>query len=122
MSDAPMDPRNLLPLPPSEFRILLALLEAPAHGYGIMQEVKRRSDGQVQLGPGTLYGAVRRMLERGLIVESDDGPDPDPADRRRRYYAITEFGRAVAQAEARRMLDLLGIAGEHALLPELGQG
>ena len=122
MNEPPTDPRTLLPLPPSEFRILLALLDAPAHGYGIMQEVTRRSDGAVHLGPGTLYGAIRRMLERGLIQESPDGPAPDPNDRRRRYYAITPFGRSVAQAEARRMLDLLGIAGEHALLPELGRG
>ena len=81
MSDTTSDPTPFLPLPPSEFRILLALLDAPVHGYGIMQEVKRRSDGAVQLGPGTLYGAIRRMLERELIVESPDGPAPDPNDR-----------------------------------------
>jgi DNA-binding PadR family transcriptional regulator len=122
MPDAKPDSGSLLPLPPSEFRILLALLDAPVHGYGIMQEVKRRSGGQIQLGPGTLYGAVRRMLGRGLIQEADDALVPDGGDRRRKYYAITPFGRDVAKAEARRMLELLGIAGEHALLPELGRG
>lgn len=122
MTPTPQDPTELLPLPPSEFRILLALLQAPAHGYAIMQEVEQRSHGEVRLGPGTLYGAIRRMLKRGLIEETSEGPEPDPNDRRRRYYAITLFGKDVARAEARRMLDLLGIAGEHALLPELGRG
>ena len=119
MSNATPDPGPLLPLPPSEFRILLALLDAPAHGYGIMQEVERRSGGEALLGPGTLYGAVKRMLERGLIVEAPTPEGAEPGSGRRRYYAITDFGRTVAQAEARRMLELLGIAGERALLPEL---
>jgi len=113
------DPSEFLPLPPSEFRILLALVDAPAHGYGIMREVERRSSGQVVIGPGTLYGAVRRMLGRDLIEETTDRPPEDGDDPRRRYYAITPLVRAVAQAEARRMLELLGLAGELALLPEL---
>jgi len=113
------DPSDFLPLPSSEFRILLALVDGPAHGYGIMREVEHRSDGQVVIGPGTLYGAIRRMLGRGLIDETADRPGSEADDPRRRYYAITPLGRSVAQAEARRMMDLLGLAGEVELLPEL---
>jgi len=103
-------PAELLPLPVSEFQILLALADAERHGYGIRQEVASRTDDEVQLGPGTLYGSIKRMLASGLIEESDERPDPEFDDERRRYYRITAFGRAVATAEARRLERLVAQA------------
>ena len=110
------DPSPLLPLPTSEFQILLALADEERHGYGIMREVAERTGGDVQLGPGTLYGSVKRMVSRGLIEETDERADPDLDDERRRYYRITSFGRRVVVAEARRMERLVGIARAKRLL------
>jgi DNA-binding PadR family transcriptional regulator len=109
----PAPPRSAsacLPLPPTDFQILLALGDAERHGYGIKQEVAGRTDDEVQLGPGTLYGAIKRMLATGMIEESDERPDPGLDDERRRYYRITPFGRQVAAAEARRMERLVAQA------------
>src|SRR6187551_1989778 len=97
------DPQTLLPLPVSEFQILLALADEERHGYAIMREVATRTDGDVQLGPGTLYGAIKRMVSSRLIEESDERPDPDLDDERRRYYRLTALGRSVAAAEVRRL-------------------
>jgi|SRR5687768_12171139 len=110
------DPSSLLPLPVSEFQILLALADEERHGYGIMREVSERTSGEVQLGPGTLYGSIKRMVARGLIEESDERPDPELDDERRRYYRITSLGRRVVVAEARRMERLVGIARAKRLL------
>jgi DNA-binding PadR family transcriptional regulator len=107
---------ELLPLPVSEFQILLALGDAERHGYGIRQEVAGRTGDEVQLGPGTLYGSIKRMLAAGLIEESDERPDPDFDDERRRYYRITAFGLEVAAAEARRMERLVAQARQKRLL------
>jgi DNA-binding PadR family transcriptional regulator len=96
-------PESLLPLTPATFHILLALVDAERHGYGIMQEVAGRSEGAVRLGPGTLYGSLKRLLEGGLIEERGERPDPVLGDERRRYYRIREYGLAVARAEARRL-------------------
>jgi len=104
------DPASLLPLPVSEFQILLALTDEERHGYGIKREVADRTGGDVQLGPGTLYGSIKRMVASGLIEESDERPDPEMDDERRRYYRITSLGKRVAIAEARRMERLVGIA------------
>jgi len=104
------DPTSLLPLPVSEFQILLALTDEERHGYGIKREVADRTGGDVQLGPGTLYGSIKRMVASGLIEESDERPDPDMDDERRRYYRVTPLGKRVAVAEARRMERLVGIA------------
>jgi DNA-binding PadR family transcriptional regulator len=105
------EPESLLPLPPSEFEILIAVADRARHGYAIMKEVARRSDGAVRLGPGTLYGAIKRMLASGLVEESDERPsDGTAADERRRYYRITVLGRRVAAAEARRMEQLVSAA------------
>src|SRR4051812_31777736 len=116
MKSRPIDPQTLLPLPVSEFQILLALADEERHGYAIMREVAVRTDGDVQLGPGTLYGAVKRMVASRLIEESDERPDPDIDDERRRYYRITALGRKAAIAEARRMERLVGIARAKRLL------
>ena len=106
----------VVPLPVSEFQILLALADEERHGYAIMREVAERTDGEVQIGPGTLYGSVKRMLAAGLIEESDERPDPGLDDERRRYYRITALGRKTAVAEARRMERLVGIARAKRLL------
>ena len=99
------------PLNHSEFQILLALADAPRHGYGIMQEVRKRSEGKVRLGPGTLYGAIKRMLAARLIEESDQRPASEPDDQRRRcYYRLTRLGRKVAVEEARRLAALVHVA------------
>jgi DNA-binding PadR family transcriptional regulator len=110
------DPDELLPLTPSVFHILLALAEGDRHGYGIMQEVENRTQKQVRLGPGTLYGSIKRMLADGLIEESDERADPRLDNERRRYYRLTRFGRRVAIAEAQRLEGLVGAAREKRLL------
>src|SRR5919199_455171 len=109
-------PRDLLPLTPAVLHILLALADEERHGYGIMKEVEGRSGGEMRLGPGTLYGAIKRMLADGLIEESDERPDPALDDQRRRYYRITEFGRRVAGAEAERLSGLVETARARNLL------
>ncbi len=101
------DPDSLLPLSAATFHILLALVDAERHGYAIMQEVAERTDGAVKLGPGTLYGSLKRLLEQGLVEESGERADPALDDERRRYYRITRFGVAVARAEARRLEKLV---------------
>lgn len=108
------DPRGLLPLTPAVLQILLSLADEERHGYGIMREVEDR--GGVRLGPGTLYGSIKRMLVGGLIEESDERPDPELDDSRRRYYRITDFGRRVAGAEAARLESLVRSAREKKLL------
>ena len=99
----PPSPRELLPLTPPVFHILLALADEECHGYGIMQDVARQTDGALQLGPGTLYGCLKRMLAAGLVEESDERPDPALDDERRRYYRMTALGRHAVRAEAQRL-------------------
>ena len=99
----------------TEFHILLALAGGERHGYGVMQEVERRSGGAVKLGPGTLYGAVKRMLKAGWIEEraaDDVGDDP----RRRCYYRLTAAGGRVASNMARHLADLVSVAAERGLV------
>ncbi len=110
------DPRGLLPLTPGVLHILLSLADEERHGYGIMREVEDRTGGEVRMGPGTLYGSIKRMLADGLIEESDERPDPELDDSRRRYYRITDFGRRVAGAEAARLESLVRSAREKKLL------
>lgn len=107
-----------LPLPPPVFHMLLALCEGERHGYALKREILRRTDGKLNLGAGALYGSISRMLERGLIEESESRPDLHLDDERRRYYRITPLGRRVAQAEALRMRDLVQLAKECLGLPE----
>ena len=110
------DPEKLLPLTPPVFHILLALADAERHGYGIIKEVEARTGGKVRLGPGTLYGSIKRMLDERLIEESDARPDPALDDERRRYYRLTDFGRRVAAAEAERLSALVAAARAKQLL------
>jgi DNA-binding PadR family transcriptional regulator len=109
---------SLLPLPPANFHILVALADDELHGYAILQDVARRTGGAVQLGAGTLYRAIHRMLESGLVVESSERPDPALDDERRRYYRITPLGAAVVRAEAARLAALVGLARAKGLVPE----
>lgn len=104
------DPAPFLPLTPAMFQVLVALADGEKHGYAVIKEVARRTDGQVRLRAGTLYTVIRRFVDDGLIAESDTRPDPALDDERRRYYRLTERGRAVAVAEARRMADTLAQA------------
>jgi DNA-binding PadR family transcriptional regulator len=103
-------PEELLPLTPAVFHILLALADRERHGYGIMQEIAARTDGAMRMGPGTLYGSIKRMLADGLIEASDERPDPELDDERRRYYRLTNFGLRVARLEARRLEQVVRIA------------
>ena len=94
--------------------ILVSLVEGPKHGYAITDDIELITG--VRFGPGTLYGSIKRMVARGLIEESDERPDPELDDERRRYYRITSLGRRVVVAEARRMERLVGIARAKRLL------
>src|SRR5215470_2729701 len=103
-------PEELLPLSPPVFHILVALADGEAHGYAIMRDVAERSEGSVRLGAGTLYGAISRLLDDGLIEESQERPDPEMDDTRRRYYRLTDLGSRVLVGETRRLSDLLRAA------------
>lgn len=96
-------PDDYLPLTPVAFEILLAVAEGERHGYGIMQDIELSTDGRMRLNPGTLYRAVGRLVDAGLLTENDARPAPDLDDARRRYYAATALGLRVAEAEANRL-------------------
>jgi len=101
---------EFLPLTSTVFHILLSLADQERHGYGIMQEVEAMTRGQIRMGPGTLYGAIKRMLSANLIVESDERPNPGYDDERRRYYRLTALGQQVLGAEAQRLSHLVNVA------------
>jgi DNA-binding PadR family transcriptional regulator len=103
-------PDSLLPLPTATFHILMAVAEDDRHGYAIIQDVAARTGGALKLSAGTLYRSIQRMLEQGLLVETNERPDPELDDERRRYYSITPFGRAVAMAETGRLTQLVKLA------------
>jgi DNA-binding PadR family transcriptional regulator len=103
-------PQEMLPLTPPVFHILLSLAGEERHGYGIMQDVSRQTEGALQLGPGTLYGCLKRMLAAGLVEESEERPDPELDDERRRYYRMTAFGSKVVRAEAQRLAGAVTVA------------
>ena len=99
-----------LPLTPAMFHVLLTLADEEMHGYAILKEVERRTEGKVRLSAGTLYGIIRRLNEEGWIVESNKRPTAGLDDERLRYYRLTELGRHVAVGEARRLEELLEMA------------
>lgn len=105
------------PLQPAAFHILLALARGERHGYALMGDVEALSEGAIRLGPGTLYGSIKRLLADGLIAETDNRPDPALDDQRRRYYELTAAGRKVLSAEATRLARLAAIAAERNLVP-----
>jgi DNA-binding PadR family transcriptional regulator len=113
---------DFLPLRPVEFEVLLVLAEGDSHGYAIMNEAERRYDGARRIETGTLYRALRRLVAAGLIEPSDRRAAPEVDDERRRYFAITPFGRVVASAEARRLRAQVETARARALLSGAGGG
>lgn len=118
MADTATRPEDMLPLTATVFHILLALADGEKHGYSIMQEVIRMTDGAIQMGPGTLYGAIKRMIEAGMIEEADERPDPAMDDERRRYYRLTVFGERITRAEIDRLTALLNVARSKRLTGE----
>jgi DNA-binding PadR family transcriptional regulator len=107
----------LLPLPPAAFHILMAVADEDRHGYAIIQDVAERTGGELKLSPGTLYRSIQRMLEQGLLIETQERPAPELDDERRRYYRITPFGKSVARAEARRLMQLVRLARSSGFAP-----
>lgn len=105
------------PLTPAVLHILLALSARDRHGYGIMKQVEADSQGKVKMGPGTLYGSLGRMVEAGLIRESDRKVDPEIDDQRRVYYRITGLGQKALAAELERYREVVAVAGQRRLSP-----
>ena len=111
---------RLLPLTPLSLAILLGLAEGARHGYAIMREVERQTDGRLTPGAGSLYAALQRLQDDGLIAAAPAAAgDADPASARRRYYVLEERGRAVARAELLRMARVLQLGHDRRLVPEL---
>jgi DNA-binding PadR family transcriptional regulator len=104
-----MDADSFVPLKSQWFHIMLSLAGEEQHGYGIMQEVLERTAGKVRLWPATLYGSLKRLIEAELIEESDERPEPELDDARRRYYRLTALGRCVLNAECERLQELVRI-------------
>lgn len=111
-------PESLLPLPAATFEILLALAGDEMHGYAIMKDVADRSGGATKIGAGTLYGTLKRLLAAGIVGETERH-DADAGDERRRYYRLTDYGVAVAKAEARRLGDVVRDAQRKRLVGRL---
>ena len=109
-------PESQLPLTAATFHILMALVPGERHGYAIMQDVEESTGGAVRLGPGTLYGSLKRLLEDGIVDECGERADPAMGDERRRYYRITKYGLSVARAEARRMESVVRTARQKKLI------
>jgi DNA-binding PadR family transcriptional regulator len=120
MTDKQIDAESYLPLTAPVFHVLLALADEAKHGYAILKEVEERTNGKVQLSSGTLYAIIKRLLNDGLIDEIEDRRAQ--ADERRRYYRLTRLGRRVAEAEARRMENLVRTAQEKRLVPKIRWG
>ncbi|MGE3311111.1 MAG: PadR family transcriptional regulator [Limisphaerales bacterium] len=110
------DPDSSLPLTSAVFHVLLALADGELHGYAIMLAVRETTEGRISMGPGTLYGTIKRLLESQWIEESESRPDPDLDDERRRYYRLTGLGRSVVAAESRRYAGLVRVAQAKGLL------
>lgn len=113
-----IQPEPPRPLPVAVFHILVSVADRERHGYAIMQDVAARTDGNLRLSPGTLYGSIKRLLGEGLIEEIGDRPDPEDDDTRRRYYRITPRGRKVAIEESTRLAKLLRQARATGLAPK----
>jgi DNA-binding PadR family transcriptional regulator len=114
--------RKAKPLTPAVLHILLALSTRERHGYGIMKQVAADSQGKVNMGPGTLYGSLGRMIDAGLIRESDKKVDPSMDDERRVYYKITGLGRKALAAELERYREVVAVAKSKTLSPKNAYG
>ena len=109
-ANRPRDPRTFLPLTPRVYHVLLALAEAPLHGYGVILAVQELTEGVIVMRTGTLYILLRRLLDQRLIEQADERPGPDEDDERRRYYRLTDLGRAVVEAESIRLQSVVAAA------------
>jgi DNA-binding PadR family transcriptional regulator len=116
MATTKTEPGEMPPLTPAVFHVLLALADGERHGYAIMQEVAESTGGGIKMGPGTLYGTIKRLLEARMIEESDQRPDPDLDDERRRYYRLTALGQRAVRAEALRYADIVAVARRKRLI------
>jgi DNA-binding PadR family transcriptional regulator len=112
------DTLAFLPLTPTGLQILLALADGERHGYAIMQEIHEQTDGRLRVGPGSLYGTIKRLLAAALIAETAERPDPSLNDERRRYYQITELGRKVLGAEIRNLAQVVELARTKRVYPQ----
>jgi DNA-binding PadR family transcriptional regulator len=110
MSETAKEPGSSMPLTPAVFNILLALSDGEKHGYGIMLEVEANTKSLIPMGPGTLYGSIKRMLKAGLIEEGGERTDPQLDDQRRKYYRLTGEGRRAVRSEVERMTSQLELA------------
>lgn len=110
------NPEELIPLTPAVFNILLALADGEKHGYGIMLEVESNTNGQITMGPGTLYGSIKRMLKSSLIEECDERPDERMDDQRRKYYKLSGLGQRTLRLEAERLASQVQVARAKNLL------
>lgn len=110
--------KHAAPLTPAVLHILLALSTQERHGYGIMKQVQAESKGKVKMGPGTLYGSLNRMIEAGLVRESDKKIDPEMDDERRVYYRITAVGQRALRAELDRYREVMAVAAQKRLPAE----
>jgi len=104
------DPEDYRPLAPATLHILLALAAEDLHGYGIMQEVSRQSEGRYKIGPGTLYDNLQRLTAQGIVAEIGSGPE---GDSRRRYYRLSSLGRGILRAEVNRLKAVIVQARRH---------
>jgi DNA-binding PadR family transcriptional regulator len=116
----PKEKNTNVPVSPAVYQILMALADGEKHGYAIMKDVERQTNGVIRMGPGTLYGSIKRMLAAGLIEESGERPDPEMDDERRRYYRLSGVGRSVAVAESQRLAQAVRMARLKHILPSLG--
>ena len=104
------------PLTPAVFHILLALADGEKHGYSIMKDVEKQTEGRLKMGPGTLYGSIKRMLTAGFIEEADERPDPALDDERRRYYRLSDLGQKVLSTESQRLEQAVKVARQKQVL------
>jgi DNA-binding PadR family transcriptional regulator len=116
MATMQTEPGEMAPLTPAVFHVLLALADSERHGYAIMQEVAESTGGRIKMGPGTLYGTIKRLLEARMIEESDERPDPELDDERRRYYRLTALGQRAVRAEALRYAEMAEVARRKRLI------
>jgi len=117
----PDDLQHLLPLTPAVFFILFALADGEKHGYAIMQSVSRITDNQFRMGPGTLYTTIQRLLDLGLIKETESAGDQSDHQKRRRCYKLTRTGRAVFAADLSRMESVVRLARDKKLVPKTSE-
>jgi DNA-binding PadR family transcriptional regulator len=119
--DLPDEVMRLMPLTPAVFFILFALADGEKHGYAIMQEAAKLSDGKFRMGPGTLYTTIQRLLELALLEEVAGSGDGEGRESRRRYYKLTWQGRSLLEREISRLEGVLRLAGEKKLWPQIAK-